>query len=108
MVYLNKNIFKNILSYCDDRIEVKQRKLNSKLISDLSLLQEDLLSCVYNFIIETSSNINNFDDYMNNDEIRNNLYDLIDFASYEDELSCEFDNELIEDFLDVLIVKSNY
>ena len=108
MTYFTENIFKNILSYCDDRIEVKQRFLRKKIINDLSNLEKDLLSITFNSIIENSSDINSFDDYINNDEIKNNLFDLIDYASYDEDLNGEFDNELIEDFLDSLIVKSNY
>ena len=37
MTYFNKNIFENILSYCDDRIERKQKKLMNKVLADLSL-----------------------------------------------------------------------
>ena len=31
MTYLPENIFKNILAYCDDRIERKQKELQSKV-----------------------------------------------------------------------------
>ena len=41
MTYFNENIFKNILSYCDDRIEVKQRKLNLEIMKDITFMGKD-------------------------------------------------------------------
>ena len=41
MTYFTENIFKNILSYCDDKIEVKQRKLNLELMKDITFLGND-------------------------------------------------------------------
>ena len=52
MTYFNENIFQNILSYCDDRIERKQKKLMNKVIKNLGLFQKDLLSVTFKNIIE--------------------------------------------------------
>jgi hypothetical protein len=35
MTYLPNHIFKNILAYCDDRIERKQKKLMNQVLNDL-------------------------------------------------------------------------
>ena len=41
MTYFTKNIFENILSYCDDRIEVNQRKLNLEVMKDITFMGKD-------------------------------------------------------------------
>ena len=41
MTYFTKNIFENILSYCDDRIEVNQRKLNLEVMKDITFMGID-------------------------------------------------------------------
>ena len=41
MTYLPNDIFKNILAYCDDRIERKQKKLFNQVLNDLSAIYID-------------------------------------------------------------------
>jgi hypothetical protein len=47
MTYFTPEIFKNILAFCDDRIEVKQRKLHTKLVNDIDLCRKFVLKLDY-------------------------------------------------------------
>jgi hypothetical protein len=39
MTYLPENIFKNILAYCDDRIEREQKNINKLIVRDITVLK---------------------------------------------------------------------
>ena len=41
MTYFTKNIFENILSYCDNRIERKQKNLKSNVLEDMTFMGKD-------------------------------------------------------------------
>ena len=41
MTYLPNDIFKNILAYCDDRIERKQKKLFNQVLNDITAIYID-------------------------------------------------------------------
>ena len=100
MTYLTENIFKNILSYCDDRIETKQKKLKSNLLADLSLFQEDQLSNTFQIIIDDNIyGITNYDDYINNQELTTTIMSLLHYTTYLEDYESDYDNELTEDFL---------
>ena len=100
MTYFTQNIFKNILSYCDDRIEVKQRNLKTNLLADLSLLQKDQLSItIQNIIDDNNFGITNYDDYINNEEITTTIMNLLHYTTYVEDYESNYDNELTEDFL---------
>ena len=104
MIYFTQNIFKNILSYCDDRIERKQKKLKSNLLADLSLFQEDQLSNIFQNIIDDNMyDITNYDDYINNEEITTTIMSLLHYTTYVEDYESDFDNELTEDFLNCFI-----
>jgi len=100
MTYFTENIFKNILSYCDDRIEVNQRKHKTNLLADLALLQQDQLSIIFQNIIDDNNfDITNYDDYVDNQEIQTTIMNILDYSTYIEEYEDDFDNELTEDFL---------
>jgi len=101
MTYFNENIFKNILSYCDDRIEVKQRKHKTNLLADLALLQEDQLSTIINFKQDLIGL--DYNEYVNSWNEKDNILDLLDLSRYHEDFESDYDNELTEDFIDVLI-----
>ena len=46
MTYLPNEIFKNILAYCDDRIERKQKKITEKIVSDIFMLNQYKVSII--------------------------------------------------------------
>jgi hypothetical protein len=100
MTYFTKNIFQNILSYCDDRIERKQKKLKSNLLADLALFQEDQLSNTFQNIIDDNMyDITNYDDYINNEEITTTIMTLLHYTTYVEDYESNYDNELTENFL---------
>ena len=101
MVYLNKHIFKNILSYCDDRIEKKQKYYKNQIINQLELLQKNQLSIIYQNIIDDNVyGINNYDDYINNEELPTTIMNLLEYSTYNEDYEDDFNNELTDDFLE--------
>jgi hypothetical protein len=98
MTYFTENIFKNILSYCDDRIEVQQRKHKTNLLADLALLQEDLVSTIIQLHLEDYDY--SIDDYVNDD----NGVSIVDmFIGSSQENIDGFSSEKTNDFVNVLI-----
>lgn len=102
MTYFTKNIFKNILSYCDDRLEVKQRKHKTNLLADLALLQEDQLSTIIGYKQELIGL--DYNEYVIHWNEKDNIFDLLDLSRYHEDYESDYDNELTEDFLDVSII----
>ena len=48
MTYLPTNVFQNILAYCDDRVEQRQRRLwkSIKIIRDVSVSYDGRTTCI--------------------------------------------------------------
>ena len=70
MTYFTKNIFENILSYCDDTLEVKQKKLMDKTLALISLQPNDFLSTYIfkDFLDNNDFGCLTFDDYIKLDK----------------------------------------
>ena len=105
MTYFTKNIFENILSYCDDRIERKQKKLMNKVIEDLSLLESDLLSTIIKI---TNDYLDlDYNEYVNHWYSPNQIFNLLFIATYTNDYQFEkdfrFNKELTDKFRNTLI-----
>ena len=92
MTYFTKNIFKNILSYCDDRIERNQRKHNLEVMKDITFMGKDW------FDIEKFTAINilegfNYDHYIKcyNDTDYLGQYTFKGFIEMFDEFEADID-----------------
>ena len=105
MTYLPTDIMKNVLDYCNDRIEVKQKKLKTKLLANLSLLQEDLISKRFYDILEDNNfGILTMDDYINEEEVRSKISDLLWETTYiENFYEGHYDIDLTDKFIEELI-----
>jgi hypothetical protein len=80
MVYFTNNIFENILSYCDDTIEVKQKNLMAKTLAVISLQPNDFLSTYIfkDFLDNNDFDCLTFDDYVKLDKNHSNLSCILD------------------------------
>ena len=108
MVYFTENIFKNILSYCDNRIERKQKKLMNNIIKDFTYLEKDLISsCFQEIINDNEYVISSFDEYIKDEEIKTKINALLEYSTYDynDEIFDNYNIDLTNIFINKLIQK---
>ena len=102
MVYFTNNIFENILSYCDDRIERKQKELMEQTLLIISLQPNDFISTYIfkDYLDNNNDGVVTFDDYIKFDRCHENLCCLIE--------NMDFTKCPNEDDMDDAIDFSNY
>ena len=105
MTYLTENIFENILSYCDDRIERKQKKLMIKVLADLALLQTDLLSTIIKFK-QLQIDLD-YNEYVIHWFVKDKITDLLFISTYTNDIQFKndfrFNKKLTDEFRNTLI-----
>ena len=84
MVYFTENIFKNILSYCDNRIERKQKKLMNNIIKDFTYLEKDLISSFIEYFVKRSWRVN-MDQYFLDKNIYLTLEEILYYSMTDEE-----------------------